>query len=346
MLIPVIDMKNLSMRHMARLALSTILLATISTSAAGQVDVSYQYNLANFLGTIPAMMAKLAVDTKNNEVFLLETGGQGLRVFNDQGMELHSYDNDEKIATAVSVAVAEDGDLLLLSHQAGTWNIQHCNYRGDLLSIIKSPSLPKEFVSLQPAKILYRNGLIYLADTQNMLVVAMKLSGEFIQGVDFYQLVVKDILNGNHVDEKTRKLVMEKNISMNGFNVDKAGNFYCTLPTLATVYRLTPQGTFEGFGLAGGAKGKFGVIAGIATDNHGNIYVSDKLRCVVMVFDGDFNFLTEFGYRGDRANNLVVPDDLVIDGRGYVYVSQAAKRGVSVFRTTVAEQMNQEQRTR
>ena len=59
--------------------------------------------------------------------------------------------------------------------------------------------------------------------------------------------------------------------------------------------------------------------------------VVDKLRCVVMVFDADFNFLTEFGYRGTRPENLIVPDDVVVDRKGRLYVTQGRMRGISVF---------------
>jgi len=53
----------------------------------------------------------------------------------------------------------------------------------------------------------------------------------------------------------------------------------------------------------------------------------------VLIFDSEFNFLTEFGLRGFRPGSLVVPDDVVVDDvNGFIYVAQAANRGVSVFR--------------
>ena len=60
--------------------------------------------------------------------------------------------------------------------------------------------------------------------------------------------------------------------------------------------------------------------------------MADRLRSVVLVFDRDLRFQTEFGYRGDRPANLFVPDDLAVDRRGNIYVAQAANRGVSVYR--------------
>jgi DNA-binding beta-propeller fold protein YncE len=77
--------------------------------------------------------------------------------------------------------------------------------------------------------------------------------------------------------------------------------------------------------------GRFGILAGIAIDSRGNLLVLDKLKSAVMAFDKDFNFVTAFGYRGARPGNLIVPDGLAIDRRDRLYVTQARKRGVSVF---------------
>jgi hypothetical protein len=50
-----------------------------------------------------------------------------------------------------------------------------------------------------------------------------------------------------------------------------------------------------------------------------------------MIFDKDFNFIREFGYRGGSPQNLIVPNDIAVDGRDRVYVAQGRRRGVSVF---------------
>ena len=55
------------------------------------------------------------------------------------------------------------------------------------------------------------------------------------------------------------------------------------------------------FGRPGSAAGRFGVIAGITFDSRGNIFVADRLKCVVMAFDKNFTFLAEFGYRGPEG---------------------------------------------
>ena len=51
-----------------------------------------------------------------------------------------------------------------------------------------------------------------------------------------------------------------------------------------------------------------------------------------MVFDKNFNFLTQFAQRGFRPGDLIAPDDIAIDRRDTIYVTQAAKRGVNVYK--------------
>src|SRR5262249_20525691 len=109
---------------------------------------------------------------------------------------------------------------------------------------------------------------------------------------------------------------------MRGFSVDHAGNMYFTIPTQFSAFVATPDGKVRSFGTRGSSPGKFSVVAGIAADDDGHIYITDILRAVVMVFDRDFRFLGEFGYRGNGAENLVGPSAVVV-GNGRVYVSQA-----------------------
>ena len=119
-----------------------------------------------------------------------------------------------------------------------------------------------------------------------------------------------------------------------GFTVDAGGNVFFTVPSQFRAYKLSPDGQLTYFGRPGSAPGRFGIAAGIATDSVGNLLVSDKLKCVVMVFDKDFNFITEFGYRGTRPENLVVPEDIAVDRLDRVYVAQGRRRGVSVTALT------------
>ena len=83
-----------------------------------------------------------------------------------------------------------------------------------------------------------------------------------------------------------------------------------SVPVLFKVFEVAPDRSVRTFGRPGSSPGRFGVIAGVARDRQGNTIVADKQRSAVMVFDRDFNFLTEFGYYGSRPDNLVRPGEL------------------------------------
>jgi hypothetical protein len=53
-----------------------------------------------------------------------------------------------------------------------------------------------------------------------------------------------------------------------------------------------------------------------------------------MVFDSNYQFLTQFGYHGVGPGSLIRPDELIVDNKDHVYVTQGAKRGISVFKIT------------
>jgi hypothetical protein len=173
-----------------------------------------------------------------------------------------------------------------------------------------------------------------------MLVIAVDEAGRFQRGYNLSRqikpFVPRDEVRRELAINDWRKKQLD-NINLNGFTVDEQGTIFFTVPVLFSAFRLSPRGELTAFGKSGSGKGKFGVASGIATDDMGYIYVSDRLRSVVLVFDRNLRFQTEFGYRGNQPSNLIVPDDLAVDSSGNVYVGQAANRGVSVFKVVHQE---------
>ena len=152
-----------------------------------------------------------------------------------------------------------------------------------------------------------------------MQIVITDTRGIFKKGYDLIPLLERE--------EKERG-----NMEVSGFSVDKEGNILFTVPTLFRACILSPEGKIDWFGRPGSINGRFNIVGGITKDSKGNYIVIDKLKCAVMVFDKDFNFITQFGYRGSKPDNLIIPDDVAIDNKDRIYVTQTKKRGVSVFK--------------
>jgi len=155
-----------------------------------------------------------------------------------------------------------------------------------------------------------------------MTVVVTDRKGAFRKGYNLADII--------EIPEKDRP-----DTEIFGFSLDRAGNMLFTVPVLPKAFVVTPDGKVAGsFGKAGSAPGLFGIVSGIVADDQGNYLVVERLRSVVMIFDKEFRFLKEFGYRGDKPGNLIRPSELALGNSGKLYVTQLRNRGVSVFSIT------------
>jgi DNA-binding beta-propeller fold protein YncE len=286
--------------------------------AGGNVSASYLYTLSNFSGILPVSWVDIAVDEARNEVYVIP--GQSVKIFNDRGMEVYSFNEAGDIAGVMDVAVDDEGNIILLSNAPR--EIIRCNYRGEPISKMELKNLPPEFSGFFPNRVFFRKGSFYFASLSSLRVVVTDRAGVFRDGYDIAALIKLE-----QAERKDADIV--------GFSVDREGNILFTMPVMAKAYVLSPDKQVRSFGMAGSAPGRFGVVGGIAADASGKfILVADTLRCVVMIFDRDFKFQTEFGFRGLRPENLVGPMELAIDSRNRLYVAQLRDRGVSVYQLT------------
>ena len=298
-----------------RVALAACALAICASGVAAQVQVKYLYNLSSFSGPLRYEGFRVSVDQESGETYLIY---QNLvRIFSPSGMETFSFGDDLDLGHILDAAVDTTGNIILLSFKDSRSLVTRCNFRGEPIGPFEITHLPAG-LEFYANRMLHRNGLFYFASLADSSVIVTDANGEFRKHIEFLPLL----------DAEERK---KGGAETAGFSVDHEGNVFLTMPTLFKVYRLSPDGKVASFGRPGSAPGRFGILAGIASDSRGNLLVADKLKCVVMVFDKDFNFVTEFGFRGPRPENLILPDDVAVDRTGRLYVTQWRSRGVSVF---------------
>ncbi len=296
-------------------ALVVCALALCASPLVAQVSTRYLYRLSSVLGPMRYDSVRVAVDEAGDETYVVY---QNLvRIFNASGMEVFSFGDDLDLGGMLDATAERNGDIVLLSYKDRHTVVTRCTYRGVPVGRIEITNLPAG-VQFSANRLIVRGGLFYFADLFASTVTITGPDGKCRQRIEFPRLIGADE-------------VQRAGAEMFGFAVDQDGSIYFTMPTLFRVYKYSPDGKLAFFGRAGSSAGRFGIISGIAVDSRGDVLVSDKLRSVVMVFDKDFRFLSEFGYRGMGPENLIVPDNLAVDGKDRVYVSQARRRGVSVF---------------
>lgn len=312
------------LHHLSIAFLMLMALSVVSpSSAVAEVKGSFLYNLSSFTGAIPYSTPRLAIDQARNEINVLFQND--VSVFNEHGMEIYRFGNDLHIGQNVDLTIDGDGNVMVLNFfresegEKWTTTIIRCNYRGEPIGKIAVKEPPATFGDFSPLRMVYQDGHFYLADTFRMKIIVADSEGNFKKGYDLIPLL--------GLEEKDRV-----DVEMGGFSVGKDGSILFTVPARFSAHILSPDGKLASFGKPGGAPGKFNIVTGIVSDSKGNYLVIDKLKCTVIVFDKNFKYLTQFGYRGWKSGELIAPEDIAIDRGGRVYVTQNGRKGVSVYR--------------
>ncbi len=329
--------------------LSGLAVFVLPSAALPTVSVSYLYSLSEFTGVVPYGGGKIFVDKQRDETYVIYQNT--VRVYNSSGLEVYRFGDNQNIGVIRDIAVDQDGSILLLSYSTtgDKYEIIRCNFRGDPNAKIEITGLPAGFNAFQPSQLAYRQGQIYLVDCSRLLVAVIDTQGHVDRSLDLYTLLKVEDEEKDRADTEKDTVSLGKDradtekdtvslgkdrgdTEMDGFSLDKDGNMLFTVPVLFKAYRVSLDGKVDSFGRPGSLPGKFGIASAIVEDNQGNILVADKLKCVVSVFDKNYKFLLEFGQRGNKPENLVIPQGLAIDSDNRLYVVQGGSRGVSVFR--------------
>ena len=300
-------------------------LALASTPSAA-VSVKYLYRLSDFSGVVPYSDVQIHADRAHDEVYVGE--GDSIRVFNASGMEIFEFSHDAMhLGSVADLAVDEKGDILVLSYRPGSserpggMQVTRYTYRGEPKGEFEISGLPGEIGDFSPNRMILHGDGIAFASTMACTVVFTDRSGAYVRHVD--------LLDALPAGDKGRD-----GAELGGLFIDAKDAILYTIPTAFHAFRRNPDGTFESFGKPGSAPGTFGVTGAILEDDAGDIFVADRARGVVIVFDPNLRYVSEFGGRGHRDERLLRPGALVLGNEGKLYVTQLGFRGVSVFAVT------------
>jgi hypothetical protein len=295
------------MRIRSSLVVAAIAVAAPAAQAAG-VRSSFLYGLSDAASRRAMGWASLNWDPQNSELFVVGNGV--VDIFNENGLATYAFGEDTGLGLPIAVAALPDGELFVLAAKDGASLLVRCNFRGEPLAPIDLTAAAKQVAPrFNPNAIAVADGKLYLADKSSMNVVVVDRSGAAVASYELAKII------GLGPRDAAEAM-------MRGFNVDGDGNLLFTVASVFSAYVVSPAGKVRAFGSKGSSPGKFNIVSGIAADEEGRLFLTDSLRSVVMVFDKDFRFLGEFGYRGPDPDNLISPFDVAV-GNGRVYVSQS-----------------------
>jgi len=294
------------------------------------VAATYLHDLSTANGLVALTWPALAYDRAHSELFMVAEGF--VRIFDASGMEVHRFGDDGALGYIMRVAPLEDGELILISSLNGVRTYLRCDFRGEPLGSLTLTGLPAEFANFEPDQLVYADSRLYFAERGSMRVVVTDVMGGYRFSYKLRDLVAAKIAGDKVAGDSDRKPA----VNMDAFNVDAAGNLLFTMSTMFAGGIVSPSGDLRLFGTRGSMPGKFNIIGGIDADEKGYVFVTDRLRSVVSVWDRELRYLGEFGYRGSADGNLWTPYEIVV-GNGRVFVSQARNLGVRVFQVRIVE---------
>jgi len=74
-------------------------------------------------------------------------------------------------------------------------------------------------------------------------------------------------------------------------------------------------------GVQGAGPGEFDEPRGVASDAHGNLYVTDTKNNRIEVLDGSGRFLRQFGGKGNAAGQFNEPTGIAVDSKGELWIA-------------------------
>ncbi|HZI95354.1 MAG TPA: hypothetical protein VFE84_14000, partial [Patescibacteria group bacterium] len=219
------------------------------------------------------------------------------------------------------------GDILMLVYASGAgsgtmrWSLRRADFRGRPMGeVVVDQS--GEAAGLLPNRLLIRSGRIWLVSLGQMRAASYFPEGKLERILDLAAL-------GALLPEE------RGNAEVSGIDIGSDGTIVFAVPAQFRVHAIDPGGGVRSFGKTGSGAGNFAVLGDVALDGEGNIFVCDRQRSVVMVFNRDFRFLRETNRISSREW-LMRPGFLALDPGGRLYVSQVRNRGVAVFAVAAA----------
>ncbi|WP_242393490.1 NHL repeat-containing protein [Anaeromyxobacter oryzisoli] len=284
------------------------------------VEATFEHDLVTPTGLVRLTWPSISYDRESGEVLVAAEGF--VRVFDASGMEVHRFGDDGSLGNVSRAVALRDGSMVVLTRLNGRRAYFRCDFRGEPVEQLGLTGLPDELADFDPDQMVYRDGALYFAERGTMRVVVTDPAGAFRRAVALRELVAAAVTG-----DPDRKLPA----GLDAFSVDGSGNLLFTMSTTFAAGVVSPAGELRLFGTRGSRPGKFNIIGGIDADEAGNVFVTDRLRSVVSVWDRQLRHLGDFGYRGDDPSNLLTPYEIAA-GNGRVFVAQAGRRGVKVFR--------------
>jgi len=300
-------------------AFSILLLAGIATNQSFGDNAHSQVLQWGSFGQIDGghffQLEGLSVDDEGN-VYVTDSGNARVQKFTSDGQFLNTWgvsgtDNGE-FKKPTGIATYENNVYVVDSEQS---RIQVFDSTGKFLqSWGKFGSDQGEFFYPQGISIS-NDGVVYVADTKNHRIQQFTTDGEFLSSFGIF----------GPGDGKLRTPV-DVALGENYVYVSDPGNSKIEKYT----YEGISVGSFDyNFG------GSHVQPYGLTVDTDGNIYFTDMYKHRIVKIDSEGTTLKIFGSVGSDKGKFIAPKDIILDDKGYLFVTEYGNNRIQKFETPI-----------
>ena len=263
--------------------------------------------------------AAVVADLHAGEVFVCGTWNNRIVIYDQLGSFRYQIQGGTVFRSPIDLAVDPDGYIFVLAWREGERSIVRLDFDGLFIEEIPVPTdevadVPPEpvSISISPA-----GDRLYLLDRSAHRLWITGRDGEVVGSAD---------LSGESTDEELQERVYG--------HVDAYGDRVLVAnATLGRILLFDLEGNPQGHvGRKGTATCQSAFPTGGAMNRDGEVFILDKQRMLFTLWRAEDNqCLGEFSGIGRSPGALYAPDDIALDGRGRIYISQTFEGRVQVF---------------
>ena len=300
-------------------AFSILLLAGIATNQSFGDNAHSQVLQWGSFGQIDGghffQLEGLSVDDEGN-VYVTDSGNARVQKFTSDGQFMGTWgvsgtDNGE-FKKPTGIATYENNVYVVDTEQA---RIQVFDSTGQFLQSWGEFGSDHGELKKPTGIAISNDGVVYVADTENHRIQQFTTDGEFLSSFGIFGLG----------DGKLRTPV-DVALGENYIYVSDPGN-----------YKIEKY-NYEGISVAS-FDYNFGGSSiqpnGLTVDPDGNIYLADSSKHRIVKIDPEGNTLKIFGSVGNDKGKFVQPKDVVLDDRGFLFVTEFGNNRIQKFETPV-----------
>lgn len=269
----------------------------------GPAELEHSLRLPGMNDPIRRPMA-LHVDHRHGEIFVGDTGGNRIVIFDRDGLYRYQFGCADHIGSPQGVVVDSEGHVFVLGTSRQGQRLVQFDFDGMYLDAIELTGLG--LPRIHGVACDEEDRLLLVGGDANVHVI--RRDGRRVQRIDVAAAVADE--------DRDELLLGEPSV--------RDGELWIPVSNLGLVFAfdLDSGDLLRSVGVRGNTPGQLNFPVGVDVTSHGIVAVLDKMRFAVVCYSVDGRFLGEFGGKGFRDGWFYHPSLFAVSDDDHVVVGQ------------------------